>query len=236
MSTELNKSSSQVSVRLIICLLAFLQISGFSLVSAVSPDWRIVERVIDGDTIVLDGKETVRLIGIDTPGLTDSQEIVASMAREARGFLSGLAEGKKVRLEYDQNKTDMYSRTLAYVFLEDGTFVNEKIVREGYSAVYTAYPFRHMESFRKSEKEARQTGKGLWAESYADKVAQPAKSTPQARAPAKETADVTVYVTKTGSKYHRAGCRYLRTSSIPMSLKQAAARYGPCSVCRPPVP
>jgi hypothetical protein len=48
--------------------------------------------------------------------------------------------------------------------------------------------------------------------------------------------DVVVYVTRTGSKYHRAGCRYLARSSIPMPLKEAAARYGPCSVCRPPIP
>jgi len=45
---------------------------------------------------------------------------------------------------------------------------------------------------------------------------------------------VTVYVTKTGEKYHRDGCRYLRRSKIPMSLKEAATRYEPCSVCKPP--
>lgn len=47
------------------------------------------------------------------------------------------------------------------------------------------------------------------------------------------TANETVYVTRTGSKYHRAGCSYLK-SSIPMSLEQAKGRYGPCSRCRPP--
>ncbi|PYR93562.1 MAG: hypothetical protein DMF84_09170 [Acidobacteria bacterium] len=45
----------------------------------------------------------------------------------------------------------------------------------------------------------------------------------------------TVYVTRTGAKYHRDGCRYLRSSRIPMKLKDAAKSYGPCSVCRPPV-
>jgi hypothetical protein len=48
--------------------------------------------------------------------------------------------------------------------------------------------------------------------------------------------DVTVYVTRTGEKYHRAGCRYLARSSIPMPLKEAASRYSPCSVCKPPMP
>jgi hypothetical protein len=49
-----------------------------------------------------------------------------------------------------------------------------------------------------------------------------------------EQQGITVYVTRTGSKYHRAGCRYLRKSSIPMSLSQASASYSPCSVCNPP--
>jgi hypothetical protein len=44
----------------------------------------------------------------------------------------------------------------------------------------------------------------------------------------------TVYVTKTGAKYHNDGCRHLSRSRIPMALADAAAQYGPCSVCKPP--
>lgn len=51
--------------------------------------------------------------------------------------------------------------------------------------------------------------------------------------PDKKPAEVTVYVTRTGTKYHREGCRHLR-SKIPMSLKEAKQRYEPCKVCRPP--
>ena len=50
-----------------------------------------------------------------------------------------------------------------------------------------------------------------------------------------ETQEVTVYITRTGSKYHRAGCRYLRQSMIPIKLSDAKKRYGACSVCRPPM-
>ncbi|HCF71894.1 MAG TPA: hypothetical protein DER33_09995 [Syntrophomonas sp.] len=46
--------------------------------------------------------------------------------------------------------------------------------------------------------------------------------------------EVTVYVTRTGEKYHRDGCRYLAKSRIPMSLSAAKRSYGPCSVCDPP--
>ena len=45
---------------------------------------------------------------------------------------------------------------------------------------------------------------------------------------------ITVYVTRTGAKYHRDGCRYLSRSKIPMSLKDAVKKYTPCSVCKPP--
>jgi ABC-type Zn uptake system ZnuABC Zn-binding protein ZnuA len=44
----------------------------------------------------------------------------------------------------------------------------------------------------------------------------------------------TVYITKTGAKYHRAGCRYLSKSCIPISLSDARRSYTPCSVCNPP--
>jgi hypothetical protein len=50
-----------------------------------------------------------------------------------------------------------------------------------------------------------------------------------------QSADTTVYVTKTGAKYHKAGCRSLSRSQIPMTLADASKRYGPCSICKPPI-
>lgn len=45
----------------------------------------------------------------------------------------------------------------------------------------------------------------------------------------------TVYITRTGKKYHRDGCRYLASSKIPISLKDAKARgFTACKVCHPP--
>lgn len=60
----------------------------------------------------------------------------------------------------------------------------------------------------------------------------PAVTTPAP--PQTQNKEVTVYVTKTGEKYHSAGCRYLSKSQIPISLSAAKASYGPCSVCNPP--
>ena len=60
----------------------------------------------------------------------------------------------------------------------------------------------------------------------------------QQSAPAAEPVgrETIVYVTKTGSKYHRDGCQYLRQSKIPMPLSQATQMYDPCSRCRPATP
>ena len=61
-------------------------------------------------------------------------------------------------------------------------------------------------------------------------------SAPVTKAQPAGNGDLIVYVTKTGTKYHRAGCRSLSRSAIPMSLKEAVAkRFGPCSICKPPI-
>ena len=59
-----------------------------------------------------------------------------------------MLEGKRVRLEYDQERQDRYGRTLAYVYLPDGTFANAEIIRRGYGHAYTRFPFRHLDGCR----------------------------------------------------------------------------------------
>ena len=129
----------------------------------VAPTHRFCARVIDGDTIVLDGGERVRLIGIDTPEKDDPRPRVRKLAAAATGFTRRLCQRRAIRLEYDFERQDRHGRTLAYVFLEDGTFVNAQIVRQGYGFAYTRFPFRYLEEFRAYEREARAAGRGLWA-------------------------------------------------------------------------
>lgn len=57
----------------------------------------------------------------------------------------------------------------------------------------------------------------------------------QSTAAKQDPQSITVFVTRTGAKYHRDGCRYLSRSRIPMSLNEAARRFEPCKVCKPPV-
>ena len=126
-------------------------------------DWRTCIRVVDGDTILLDGDERVRLIGVDTPESVDPRRPVQYFGKEASAFTRRLAEGRRLRLEYDRERQDRYGRTLAYVYLDDGTFLNAEIIRQGYGHAYTRFPFRYSEEFRAYEREAREQRRGLWA-------------------------------------------------------------------------
>jgi micrococcal nuclease len=123
---------------------------------------RTVTRVVDGDTIILNGNERVRLIGVDTPETVHPQKPVEYYGKEASAFTKRLCEGKSVRLEYDWQRKDRYGRTLAYVYLEDGTFLNAEIIKQGYGHAYTRFPFKHLDEFRGYEREARESGRGLW--------------------------------------------------------------------------
>jgi micrococcal nuclease len=184
-----------------------------------------VERVVDGDTVVvrLDGRSVkVRLVGVDAPESVDPRKPIERFARESAAFLRGLVEGKTVRLAYEPAgaRIDRYGRTLAYLYVEPGgLFVNREIIAKGFGHAYTTYPFAHMEDFRAAERSAREKGLGLWGPDPA---------------PAKPTADEVVYVTKTGTKYHRAGCRALAKSATAIRLAEVAGNYEPCRVCDPP--
>ena len=130
-------------------------------------DYYLCTRVVDGDTIIAnidDKKESVRLIGVDTPETKHPKKPVQYFGKEASAFTKQLVEGKKVRLEYDQQHRDKYNRLLAYVYLEDGTFLNAEIIKQGYGFAYTRFPFKYLDDFRGYEKDARENNRGLWKE------------------------------------------------------------------------
>ena len=123
-------------------------------------------RVIDGDTIeVQSGGVTyrVRYIGMDTPELTDTRPEVRALAQEATRANESLVGSKTVLLEKDVSETDRYDRLLRYVYV-GGLFVNAELVRLGYAQVATYPPdVKHQGLFQELEREARQSGRGLWA-------------------------------------------------------------------------
>jgi micrococcal nuclease len=123
---------------------------------------RLCVRVVDGDTIELDAGERVRLIGVDTPEAVDPRRPVQDFGKEASAFTRRMAQGRQVRLEFGDESRDRYGRTLAYVYLPDGTFLNAEIIRQGYGHAYTRFPFRYQEEFLALERQARAEGRGLW--------------------------------------------------------------------------
>lgn len=159
-------------------ILALLVITGCQASSSESSNYDniLVTRAVDGDTLVLENREWVRLIGIDTPEMHESDklyrdaqrsgqdiEAIKRLGRQSYEFTKKLVEGKRVRLGFDVERSDRYKRTLAYVYLEDGTFVNAKIVEEGYASVMTYPPnVKYADLFRRLYQEARQNRRGLW--------------------------------------------------------------------------
>ena len=136
--------------------------------NSVSHNNYTVSKVVDGDTIELSNRETVRYIGIDTPEIREKKnsEWVYNprpYAEEARAFNQKLVEGKPVRLEFDVQKMDKYKRLLAYVYIGD-KMVNIEMAREGLAMIYTYPPnVKYSQRFLDAQKEARDNKKGLWA-------------------------------------------------------------------------
>jgi micrococcal nuclease len=138
----------------------------------------LVTRVIDGDTLQLESGERLRLIGIDTPEMHESNKLYADsrrtkkdintiklLGRKAYEFTRNLVEGKRVSLEFDVEKYDRYNRLLAYVYLKDGTFLNAKIIEEGFAQPLTIPPnVKYAQTLLKLYQQARLQQKGLWKE------------------------------------------------------------------------
>lgn len=213
-----------------------------------------VVSVADGDTVtVLDAtnvQHRIRLTGIDAP------ESSQAFGTRSRQHLADLVFGKQVTVQYEKN--DRYGRTLGKVIAEGRDVCLEQL-RAGLAWHYKYYeneqPPADRQTYAQAEVEARAAKRGLWADANpippwdfrhgrrgatdgaghstdsgaarsVDRVAAESGEQPRAQ---------TVFVTRTGTKYHRPGCQYLRRSSIPLTLTEAKRRhYTPCSICRPP--
>jgi len=131
--------------------------------------WVEVSKFVDGDTFWITNsrgqQEKIRLIGVDAPeSRRTGRKEIGFYGKEASAYVQKILEGKKIRLEYDVGKYDRYKRTLAYVYLQDGTFLNAHLIENGYAMVMTVPPnVKYAELFVRLQKEARAKKKGLWA-------------------------------------------------------------------------
>lgn len=148
-------------------ILFFTCFLGCSIFQLAEPEKGLVTAVYDGDTIrVRNSKgrsETIRLIGIDTPELSDQRDTVKLQAFLAKRFTYFHLFQKNVRLVLEPQKRDKYGRLLAFVFIGD-TLFNEKIIRDGFASVFLKYPFRndYRRRLEQAYGEARKNQVGLW--------------------------------------------------------------------------
>jgi micrococcal nuclease len=125
-----------------------------------------VERVVDGDTIVVrvDGRsERVRYIGVDTPESVKPGVRVQCFAKSAAKENRRLVLGRDVRLSYDAERRDRYGRLLAYVWRGD-LLVNAELVRLGYGKPLEIAPnLAHASQLRELAAAAKRGRRGLWS-------------------------------------------------------------------------
>jgi len=182
-----------------------------------------VVSVADGDTITVLLDKTqhrIRLEGIDCP---ESHQDFGTAAKKA---IADKVFGKEVTIKWTSR--DKYKRILGEVYLGNRR-INLEIVQEGFAWHYTQYS--KDQTLANAEKEAKEAKRGLWS---MPNPIPPWEYRKGKKGDAPPDAADALFVTSSGSKYHRVGCRSLSKSKIPISLDDARKRYQPCSVCSPP--
>lgn len=180
----------------------------------------LVTRVIDGDTIEISDGQHVRYIGIDTPETVDPRTTVQCYGKEASDKNKELVDGKRVRLEKDISETDKYGRLLRYVYLEDGRFVNDILVKEGY-AHSSSYPpdTKYQEQFRASQQDAMNNNRGLWGTTCALPTTNPTQTqSSQPQTASNGTCVIKGNISAGKEKiYHLPGCQSYEKTVIDTS-------------------
>jgi micrococcal nuclease len=199
-----------------------------------------VARVEEGTVVVLeiDGRDVpLRLLGVTVQPTESWPTVEAASLQSSQGFLDNLLRDESVYVEYprDGPKQDDDGRKLAFLYrAPDGLWVNLELVRQGYGRVELADGIEHAELLKRYEESARSAGRGYWKGATTAR-SNSAESGPTASAKGVAPGSVTVYVTKSGKKYHRASCVHLNNSRKPLSLTEARKQgYEPCSQCKPP--
>jgi micrococcal nuclease len=199
-------------------LLIVLSVFCLSLTTTVH---RSVIFVYDGDTILLDGGDIVRYIGIDTPEIDHKKRKHEFMAQAARDFNTKMVKGGRVKIEVDRERKDRYGRRLAYVFLQNGDMVNAILVRKGFAHVMLKAPnIKYKAQLLDCQREAMKERLGIWS-----------------RSPATE--EKYYLGNKNSFRFHRPNCPFGRKVSKDTIVRFQSRYeafwegYSPCKKCRP---
>ncbi|GHU38658.1 hypothetical protein FACS1894190_00720 [Spirochaetia bacterium] len=130
-----------------------------------------VIRHIDGDTVelqfenppsIIKKTEKIRMIGVDTPETLHPKKEVQYFGKEASDFTKKRLLNKDVFIALDWDTRDKYDRLLAYIYMNDGSCHNAELIKNGFAAAYTHFPFQFLDEFRLLEKQAKAGNRGLW--------------------------------------------------------------------------
>ena len=131
------------------------------------PGWQIVQHVHDGDSLKLADRRKIRLIGINTPELARDDQPEQAFAQAARKRLYDEIKraNNRVGLVYDAKLKDRYGRTLAHLFLKDGTNITELLLRQGLGSLVAISPnLEYNECYANAQQHARRNKLNLWRE------------------------------------------------------------------------
>lgn len=123
-----------------------------------------VARVYDGDTIILEDKKQIRLLGINTPEIESRLRAEEPGGVAAKKWLQAQLQENKVYLEYDQTKRDKYKRLLAHVFTPDGKHINQALLENGLAFVSIIPPnVRYSDKLIQAQQQAEKQKLGIWS-------------------------------------------------------------------------
>lgn len=123
-----------------------------------------LKRVIDGDTLLLESGETIRLIGINTPEVDSRFSEAQPGGKAATEWLQKTLKDSSIWVEYDAEQFDKYQRRLAHVFLDSGQYLNAMLLRQGLAMLTLRPPnLRYGERLVRAQQQAEQTEQGVWA-------------------------------------------------------------------------
>jgi len=124
-----------------------------------------IKHVIDGDTVILTDDRHIRLIGINAPEIGYNGESSQPGAVQAQNYLSKiLNQHPNIRLHYDAQRYDKYGRTLAHLFLDDGTNIQLLALRQGMAAPLTIPPnLGFLACYQAGADFAYEHGHGIWS-------------------------------------------------------------------------
>lgn len=122
-----------------------------------------ISRVFDGYSFQVGDGLRGALIGVSAPANN------AKGGKESFSFLKKLLEGNRVQLEVDEKLVDAYGQARYYVYLDDGTLVNELVLLRGYARAVITHPnVRHREKLLEAEKLAKTFRRGIWGDEFPD--------------------------------------------------------------------